>query len=99
MKENAQPGSASSQCCLLLQNKTKTIHTRALLPVLRLRGVRSWTPQVMEVCDEMLDGPKSSLLVRPLRHRSSAVATAPLLRGRQRKEAWRLLKGKRVELN
>ena len=42
---------------------------------------------------------KSSLFVHPLRPLPSAVATFPLHHGRERTQALRLLKGKRVELN
>lgn len=87
---------------LLLPLPTKQSPSARVPPFPVLDFVRcpaNQTQQAMEACDEMLDGSQSLVLVRPLRHLSSAVATSPLSRGRERKQASRLLKGKSVELN
>lgn len=81
---------------LAKQNKD---HSHLCLPFLRFNAVSSPSQQVMEVCDEILDGFKVLMIVHPLRLLPSVVATSPLHHGRERKQASRLLKGKRVELN
>lgn len=52
-----------------------------------------------EVSHETLGGSETLMLARPLRGLPPTVATSPLRRGRERKQAARLLKGKGVELN